>query len=47
MLKKDFQGNKNFMAEIDRYKWMIIGAALTLGWVIGNVNLSALGNLFK
>lgn len=46
-LFRNGSGNKNFIKEIDRYKWMIVGGALTLGWLIGNVNLSALGNLFK
>lgn len=37
----------NTLKEIDRYKWMILGAALAVGWIIGNVNLGVLGTLFK
>lgn len=36
-----------FFAEFDKYKWMVVGAALAFGWVIGNVNLSALATIFK
>lgn len=35
------------LKEIDRYKWMIIGAALAIGWMIGNVDLAVFGTLFK
>ncbi len=35
------------LKEIDQYKWMILGAAISLGWIIGNVNLGTLGTLFK
>jgi hypothetical protein len=35
------------LKEIDKYKWMILGAAVSLGWIIGNVNLGVLGTLFK
>lgn len=35
------------LAEIDKYKWMLFGAAAAVGWVIGNVNLTVLGTLFK
>jgi tRNA U34 5-carboxymethylaminomethyl modifying GTPase MnmE/TrmE len=35
------------LKEIDQYKWMILGAAISLGWIIGNVNLGVLGTLFK
>jgi hypothetical protein len=35
------------LKEIDRYKWMILGAALAIGWIIGNVDLTVLGTLFK
>ena len=35
------------LREIDRYKWMILGAAIAFGWIIGNVNLGVLGTLFK
>lgn len=35
------------LAEIDRYKWMILGAAIAIGWIIGHVDLQVLGTLFK
>jgi len=35
------------LAEIDKYKWMIFGAAIAIGWIIGNVDLTVLGTLFK
>ena len=35
------------LREMDKYKWMIVGAATAIGWIVGNVNLTALGNLFK
>ena len=37
----------NALAEIDKYKWMILGGALALGWLIGNVDLAMLGKLLK
>ena len=45
--RKSGEGTSKFMKEIDRYKWMIAGAVIAIGWIIGNVNLTALGNLFK
>lgn len=47
--KQEEGGNKvgDTLKEIDKYKWMILGAAIALGWVIGNVNLGVLGTLFK
>jgi hypothetical protein len=35
------------LREIERYKWMILGGALALGWVIGNIDLGVLGTLIK
>jgi predicted nucleic acid-binding Zn-ribbon protein len=35
------------LAEIDKYKWMILGAAIAVGWIIGHVDLQVLGTLFK
>lgn len=52
-LREDLLERKNddqkpsLFAEFDKYKWMIIGAALGFGWVVGNVNLTALAALFK
>ena len=47
--KKEEGGNMvgDTLKEIDRYKWMILGAAIAIGWIIGNVNLGVLGTLFK
>lgn len=45
--KKDDNVVGNTLKEIDRYKWMILGAAIAVGWIIGNVNLGVLGTLFK
>jgi small-conductance mechanosensitive channel len=35
------------LAEIEKYKWMILGGALALGWLIGNVDLTMLGKLLR
>jgi len=35
------------LAEIEKYKWMILGGTLALGWLIGNVDLTMLGKLLK
>ena len=47
--KKEENGNMvgDTLKEIDKYKWMILGAAIAVGWIIGNVNLGVLGTLFK
>jgi len=47
--KKEENGNMvgDTLKEIDKYKWMILGAAISIGWIIGNVNLGVLGTLFK
>jgi len=45
--KKDDNVVSNTLKEIDRYKWMILGAAIAIGWIIGNVNLGVFGTLFK
>jgi len=45
--KKDDNVVGNTLKEIDRYKWMILGAAIAVGWIIGNVNLGVFGTLFK
>jgi chromosome segregation ATPase len=47
--KKEEGGNVvgDTLKEIDKYKWMILGAAIAIGWIIGNVNLGVLGTLFK
>jgi len=35
------------LGEIEKYKWMILGGALALGWLIGHVDLTMLGKLLK
>ena len=35
------------LVEIEQYMWMILGGALALGWLIGNVDLTMLGKLLK
>lgn len=45
--RKDGTKLPEVLREIDKYKWMILGAAISIGWIIGNVNLGALGTLFK
>ena len=45
--KTDPNRLSNTLHEIDRYKWMIFGAAIAIGWIFGNINLSALGTLIK
>lgn len=38
---------KDYLSEVDKYKWMILGAAIAIGWIIGNVNLGFVQNMFK
>jgi chromosome segregation ATPase len=45
--KKQDSKFADIMSEIDRYKWMILGAAIAVGWILGNVNLGVLGTLIK
>ena len=33
--------------EIEKYKFAIIAIAVTLGWIIGNIDLAFLGKIFK
>jgi len=35
------------VSQIDKYKWMILGAAIAVGWIIGHVDLVSLGKLLK
>jgi DNA-binding ferritin-like protein len=35
------------LREMDKYKWMILGAAIAVGWIIGNIDLAVFGTLFK
>ena len=47
--KTDDAGTKlpQVLAEIDKYKFAIVAVAVSIGWIIGNVNLGVLGTLFK
>jgi chromosome segregation ATPase len=45
--KNDPTKLSNALAEIDKYKWMILGGAIAVGWLIGNVDLGMLGKLLK
>lgn len=35
------------MEEINKYKFAAISVAVTLGWILGNIDLAFLGKLFK
>jgi ElaB/YqjD/DUF883 family membrane-anchored ribosome-binding protein len=45
--KNDAPKVTEIIKEMDRYKWMILGAAIAVGWILGNVNLGVLGTLIK
>lgn len=51
LIKHKKEENRNNIAEtlkeMDKYKWMILGAAIAIGWIIGNIDLAVLGTLFK
>jgi chromosome segregation ATPase len=38
---------KGILGEFTKYKWMIIGAFISIFWLLKNVNLAALGSLMK
>lgn len=44
---KDTTKIPQILREIDKYKWMILGGAIALGWIIGHVNLEYLSKLLK
>lgn len=46
-VKNDPNKLTNALAEIDKYKWMILGGAIAVGWLIGHVDLTMLGKLLK
>ena len=35
------------LGEVDKYKWMILGAAIVIGWIIGHLDLTMVGKLLK
>ena len=45
--KNDAPKVTEVLKEMDRYKWMVLGAAIAVGWILGNVNLGVLGTLIK
>ena len=47
--KTDDAGTKlpQVLAEIDKYKFAIVAVAVSVGWILGNVNLGVLGTLIK
>lgn len=45
--KNDPNRLSNTLKEIDKYKYLIMGGAIALGWVIGHVDLTMLGKLLK
>ena len=51
LLQHKKEEGKNHVAEtlreMDKYKWMILGAAIAVGWIIGNIDLAVFGTLFK
>ena len=50
-LRTDLLNNKSTFYDsiknIEKYKWMILGGATILGWVIGHINLNALNTILK
>ena len=45
--KNDEPKVTQILREMDRYKWMILGGAIVVGWILGNINLGVLGTLIK
>jgi chromosome segregation ATPase len=47
--KNDDAGTKlpQVLSEIDKYKFAIVAVAISVGWILGNVNLGVLGTLIK
>lgn len=45
--ERDRNKVSDFLREIDRYKWMILGAALAVGWIIGNIDFAIISKLVK
>jgi chromosome segregation ATPase len=45
--KTDPNRLSNTLQEINKYKWMLLGGAATLGWLFGNINLGVLGTIIK
>jgi len=47
LMPEEPKEERGFNSKYDKFFWMVVGAALTIGWVIGNVNLQNFSNLFK
>jgi len=47
--QRDRERNKlgDVLREIDKYKFLILGGAIVVGWILGNINLSVLSSLMK
>jgi predicted RNase H-like nuclease (RuvC/YqgF family) len=37
----------DFLKEVDKYKWMLLGGAIALGWIIGNIDFAIVSKLIK
>ena len=45
--RQDSTRISEILKEIDKYKWMILGGAIVIGWIIGHLDLTMLGKLLK
>jgi len=45
--KEDNPRIPEILQEVDKYKWMFLGGALVVGWIIGNIDLTVFGTLLK
>lgn len=47
--KKEDSGRKfsDVIAEVEKYKWMVLGGAVVVGWIIGHIDLVTLGKILK
>lgn len=37
----------DFLKEVDKYKWMLLGGAIVIGWIIGNLDLAIVSKFIK
>jgi len=37
----------DFLREVDKYKWMLLGGAIVIGWIIGNIDLDIISKFIK
>ena len=45
--RQDTSRITEILGEIDKYKWMILGGAIVIGWIIGHLDLTMVGKLLK